>query len=78
MRAGCDGVDAVAAERSAHVLEVLLGELLRVVELVVVDEVAEPVDRAPDAVGHRLTGPLRLVPARDEPGHHRPESPYPQ
>ena len=46
MQAGRDAVDAVAAERLAHLIEVLLGELLRVVELVVVDQVAEPVDRA--------------------------------
>ena len=50
-------------------------ELLRVVELVAVDEVAEPVDRATHPLRGRLAGPLRLVAARDEARHHRPEGP---
>ena len=41
-----DGVDAVFAECLANLVDVLGRELLRVVELVVVDQVAEPVDRA--------------------------------
>ena len=50
VRPGRDGVDAVIAEDTANLVEVLLGELLRVVELVVVDEVAEPVDGTADAL----------------------------
>ena len=42
-----DRVDAVPAERLAHLVEVLSAKLMRVVELVVVDQVAEPVDGAP-------------------------------
>ena len=54
MRARADGVDAVAAERLADVVEVLLGQLLRIVELVVVDEVAQPVDGARHPLDGRL------------------------
>ena len=72
---GRDRVDAMAGERLANVVEVLLRELLRVVELVVVDEVTETLDCAPDALGHGLVRPLGLVAARDEAGHHRAEGP---
>ena len=47
VQAAGDAVDAVAVERLAHLVEVVLAELLRVVELVVVDQVAEPGDGAP-------------------------------
>ncbi len=47
MEPGRDAVDAVLAQHPAHRVEVLLGELLRVVELVVVDQPVEPVDRPP-------------------------------
>ena len=40
-------VDVVPAERVEHLVEVVLVQLLRVVELVAVDEVAQAVDRAP-------------------------------
>ena len=72
---GGDAVDAVAAERLAHLVEVLLGELLRVMELVVVDQVAEPVDRPPHALDRGLAGVLRLVAARHEPRDHGPQRP---
>jgi hypothetical protein len=72
VRPGRDRVDAVLPEHGAHLLEVVLRELLRVVELVVVDEIAETLDRASDALGHRLAGPLRLVAARNEARDHRP------
>ena len=68
-------VDVVLAERLENLVAVLLVELLRVVELVAVDEVAEAVDGTADPLGGRLAGPLRLVPARDEARHHRPERP---
>ena len=77
VEAGRDAVDVVLAERVAHLVEVLLVELLRVVELVVVDQVAEPVDGAMHSLGGRLARPLRLVAAGDESRHHRPEGPDP-
>ena len=73
-----DAVHGVVAERVADVVEVLGVELLRIVELVVVDEISQPVDRAAHALGGRLVRPLRLVAARDEARHHRPEGPYPE
>ena len=75
MRTGTDGVDAVPAERLAHVVEVLLGQLLRVVELVVVDQLAQAVDGPLDPPGGGLAGALGLVATRDEPRDHRPEGP---
>jgi len=65
----------VVAERLAHFVEVLLGELLRVVELVAVDEVAEPLDGAPHSLRRRLACVLRLVAAGDEARDHRSEGP---
>src|SRR5205807_1260075 len=70
-----DAVDPVAVERSAHLVEVLLGELLRVVELIVVDLLAEARHCAFHAVDRRLACVLGLVAARHEPGDHRPEGP---
>ena len=52
-----DAVDAVAAERLPHRVDVLGRELLRIVELVVVDQLAEPLDRAADPVRRRLVAP---------------------
>ena len=57
MRARGDGVDAVPAERAADLVEVLLGQLLRVVELVVVDQVAEAGD-GPAATLSAVDSPL--------------------
>ena len=68
-------VHVVVAERREHLVAVVGVELLRVVELVPVDEVAEPVDRATHPLRRRLAGPLRLVAAWDEARHHRPEGP---
>ena len=61
-----------------RLVAVLLVQLLRIVELVAVDQVAETVDRTAHALGRRLARPLRLVPAGDEPRHHRPEGPDPE
>ena len=58
-----DAVDPVAVERLAHLVEVLRRELLRVVELVAVDQVAEPLDCRPHACGRGLAGALGLVAA---------------
>src|SRR3954467_11845703 len=49
-----DAVDAVAAERLTHRVDVVGRELLRIVELVLVDQLAEPLDRAADPFGRRL------------------------
>ena len=54
MEAAREAVDVVSVQCIADLIEVLLRQLLRVVELVAVDQVAEPVDRAPDALRHRL------------------------
>ena len=70
-----EAVDVVPVERVAHLVEVLGGELVRVVELVAVDQVAEPVDRAADALRRRLVAVLGLVAHRHEAGDHRPEGP---
>src|SRR5581483_4038810 len=70
-----EAVDVVAAEGGAHLVEVLLRQLLRIVELVAVDEVSEAFHGAVHALGGRLTGPLRLVAAGDEARHHRAERP---
>src|SRR5581483_7880008 len=48
MRPGRNCVDPVTVERLTYVVEILGRELLRVVELVVVDQVPEPLDRRPD------------------------------
>ena len=45
VEAAADAVDPVAAERLPHLGEILRRELLRIVELVVVDQVAEAFDR---------------------------------
>ena len=75
---GRDAVDVVLAERVTHLVEVLLPELLRVVELVAVDQVAEPVHGAANPLGRGLVRPLRLVAGGDESRHHRPEGPDPE
>ena len=62
-------------ERVAHVVEVVGIELAGVVELVVVHQVAEPVDGAAHLVGGRLVRELGLVPDGDEPRDHRAEGP---
>ena len=72
-----EAVDAVAVERLAHLLEVVAVELVRVVELVVVHQVAEAVDRAAHLLGRRLVGELRLVAAGDEARDHPAERPDP-
>ena len=76
VQAARDAVDVVAAERRAHRVEVLGDELLRVVELVAVHQVAEALDgaarpcrpsaRPPTAAGSR-PGTNRV--------DHRPEGP---
>ena len=75
MEPGGDAVDAVAVEGLADLVEVLLRELLRVVELVVVNELAEPVHRPPHPLRRRLAGPLRLIADGHEARDHRPEGP---
>ena len=54
VQAARDAVDVVVAERRAHLVEVVVGELVRVVELVAVDQVAEARRRRGDLVGDRL------------------------
>ena len=51
----------MAAERGAHLVQIRVVQFLRVVELVVVDQVAEPLDSAPHAFDRRLPEAVRLV-----------------
>src|SRR3954447_16813755 len=75
MQAACDAVDAVALERLLHLFEVLGRELLRVVELVVVHQVAEPLHSRSHFRRGARSRELGLVPAGIEPGRHRSECP---
>jgi hypothetical protein len=70
-----DAVDVAVPECRTHLAEVLLGKLLRIVELVAVDEVSEAVDRPLHPLHRRLSRPLRLVAAGDEASGHRAERP---
>ena len=75
METARDAVDAVAVERLLHLLEVVGRELLRVVELVVVHQVAETLDCRPHLRRSARTCEVGLVPAGIEPRRHRPECP---
>ncbi len=75
MQPGADRRDAVAVERVAHLVEVVRVELARIVELVVVHQVAEPLHRTPHLHRDRLVRVLRLVAARDEARDHGTERP---
>ena len=55
-----DAVDVVRRKRVADLVDVLLRELARIVRLVAVDHVAQPVDGATNALGRRLVAVLRL------------------
>jgi hypothetical protein len=65
----------VGPERLADLVDVLFVQLLRIVELVAVDLLVEPVDRPAYALHGRLAGTLRLVATRNEPCDHRAEGP---
>jgi hypothetical protein len=73
-----EAVDPVAVERVAHGIQVVAGELLRVVELVVVDQLAEARDGGAHLLDGRRARQLGLVPAGVEAGGHVPEGPDPQ
>src|SRR5579884_3370338 len=73
-----DRVDPVALEGRSDVVEVVAVQLARVMELVVVDQVAEPADRAVHLFGHRLVPLVRLVAAGHETRDHRSERPDPE
>ena len=75
MEAARDAVDAVAVERLLHLLEVVGRELLRVVELVVVHQVAEPLDCRPHLLRGARTCEVGLVAAGIEPRRHRRRMP---
>src|SRR3954451_5439707 len=75
MQAACDAVDAVAVERLLHLFEVVGRELLRIVELVVVHQVAEPLDSRSHFRRGGRSGELGLVPSGIEPCRHRSECP---
>jgi len=73
---GRHAVDAVPVQSLSHLVEVLFGELLGVVELVVVDQVAEAVDGTVHALGRRIASVRGLIADRHETGDHRPKGPY--
>src|SRR4051794_13225646 len=75
MQARGDRIDAVPAECRPYVVEVFAIQLARIVELVVVHEVAEPLDGAMHLLCDRLVPMLRLVAAGNEARHHRAERP---
>ena len=75
VRAGGDRIDPVAGQRRPDVVEVVPRQLLRVVELVVVDVALEPRDGARHPLGSGLPGVLRLVAARHEARDHRAQRP---
>ena len=75
VQAARDAVHAVAVERAVHLVELLVRDLLRVVELVVVDEIAEPLDRRTHLLGRRHPGQLGLVAAGIEARSHAAERP---
>jgi hypothetical protein len=68
-------VDPVPVERRADLVEVVPAELLRVVELVVVHQVAEAFDGAVDLLRRRLLTVLGLVADGHEAGDHPAQRP---
>src|SRR4029077_524181 len=75
VQAAGDAIDAVTVERLLDLLEIVAVDLLRVVELVVVHQVAEPLDRGAHPLRGRGAGELRLVAARVEARRHGTERP---
>ena len=65
----------MSVERFPYLVEVLGAQLLRVVELVAVDELAETFHGSPHALGCRFARPLRLVAAGHEARDHGSERP---
>src|SRR4029450_5995135 len=78
METARDAVDAVSVECVPDSFEVLAGELLRVVELVVVDQVAKSFDGCAHLLDGRRARELGLVSARIEPRRHASERPDPE
>ena len=78
VQAAGDAVDAVAVERRADLVEVVAAELVGVVELVVVHQVAEAVHRAAHLLGRRLRAVLGLVADGHEAGDHPAQRPDPE
>src|SRR5581483_6880324 len=75
VQTGRDAVDPMTVEGLPNLVQVVRRELPRVVELVVVHEVAESLHRGP-YLGHgRGPGQLGLVPAGVEAGGHAAEGP---
>ncbi len=77
MQPARDAVDVVAVQRRADLREVVRRELIGVMKLVPVDQLAQPLDGAVDLVGHRLgvVAVLGLIAAGHKAGDHRPEGP---
>ena len=75
VEAGREAVDVVPVQCVADLVQVLLRQLLRVVELVAVDQVSETFDSLPHACSGRFAQPLRLVTARHKACDHGPKRP---
>ena len=73
-----EAVDVVSVQCVADLIQVVLRQLLRIVELVAVDQIAEALDGVANTVDRRLVREVRLVAARDEPRRHRAERPDPE
>ncbi len=71
-------VDPMPPKRLLHRRQVLAGELLRIVELVIVHQPAQPRNRRLHLLHRRDPRQLRLIPTRIEPRRHRPKRPNPQ
>ncbi len=70
-----DRVDVMTAKGRPHLVEIVGRQLLRVVELVAVDQVPETLDGSANAVDGRLVRELGLVAGGNESRSHRTERP---
>src|SRR6266404_3723872 len=75
MQTGGDAVDPVPRQRLLHLGQIVLPQLLRIVELVIVDQVSETRDRRPHPRRRRCPHQLRLIPTRIEPRRHPTKRP---
>ena len=71
----CKAVDVMPVQGAADLVQVVLRQLLRVVELVAVDQVSETLDSLPYACSGGFAQPLRLVTTRHKACDHGPKRP---
>ncbi len=75
MQARREAIDVVSVECVAVLIQVFLRQLLRIVKLVPVDQIAETLDGAANTVDGRLVREVRFVASGHEPRSHRTERP---